>query len=122
MGKNHPQISQRLKSWHTIAEKQVTALAKGDFDELSVLIDQSVSIQTSLDADLSHIHPHALDRESLALLRSIQKIQAALVVEMQKGCAMLSDKIDTLRKNVVSIKGYKQSSPGIAPRFFNKHT
>ncbi|MEN6474291.1 MAG: hypothetical protein ABFD81_09775 [Syntrophaceae bacterium] len=122
MGKNHPQISQRLRTWHTIAEKQVTALVKGDFDELSRLIDQSVAIQTSLDADLTHIHPRTLDRESIALLHSIQKIQTALVMEMQKGCAVLSDKIETLRRNTVSLKGYKQNSPGISPRFFNKHT
>jgi len=123
MGKNHPpEIIQRLRAWHTLSEKQVLALAKGDFDELSRLIDQSVAIQTSLDDDLAHMHRHMLDQESLTLLRSIQKIQAALMTEMQKGCSALSDKIGTLRRNTASLKGYKHKGSGTSPRLLNKHT
>ncbi len=122
MGKDHPQITQRLKSWHAVAERQVTALTTGDFDELSKLIDQSVAIQTDLEAELEMIHPRTLDKESISLLRSIHTIQTALVKEMQKGCSLLSDKIETLRRNTLSLKGYRQKSPAISPRFLNKHT
>ena len=123
MGKNHPpEIIRRLRAWHTIAEKQVAVLAKGDFDELSRLIDQSVAIQTSLAAEPALLNPGTLDHESIALLHSIQKIQEALVSEMQKGCTILGDKIETLRKNTNSLKGYKQKNHNISPRFFNKHT
>jgi 3-dehydroquinate dehydratase len=123
MGKNHPpEIIRRLRVWHAIAEKQVAVLVKGDFDELSRLIDQSVAIQASLDADLAHLNPGALDHESITLLQSIQKIQAALVTEMQKGCAAMGDKIETLRKNTNSLKGYKQKNHNTSPRFFTKRT
>lgn len=123
MGKSHPpEIIQRLRAWHAIAENQVLALSKGDFDELARLIDQSVAIQTSLETDLARMHPHTLDQESITLLRSIQKIQAALMQEMQKGCAVLGEKIKTLHRNTASLKGYKHKSPGISPRFLNKRT
>jgi hypothetical protein len=123
MGKNHPpSVTQKLRAWHAITEKQVIALTKGDFDELARLIDQSVVIQTSLDTDLARIPPRTLDQESIALLRTIHRAQTALVAEMQKGCAVLSDKIETLRRNTIAVKGYKQKSPDTPPRFFNKHT
>jgi len=100
----------------------VLSLAKGEFDELSRLIDQSVAIQTSLDDDLAHMDRYMLDQESITLLRSIQNIQAALMEGMQKGCSALSDKIGTLRRNTASLKGYKHKGPGASPRFLNKHT
>lgn len=113
---------EKLRAWHATTEKQVIALTKGDFDELARLIDQSVVIQTSLNIDLARIPPRTLDQESIALLRTIHSVQTALAAEMQKGCAILSDKIETLRRNTVAVKGYKQKSPGTPARFLNKHT
>lgn len=123
MGAHHSQeIIRHLNAWHTLAEKQLIALSKGDLEGLAKFIDQSVVVQTSLDTHLAGIHPHMLDKESIELMNTIQKIQETLVQEMQKGSAMLAEKIETLRKNTTSLKGYKQNPPGIAPQFFNKRT
>jgi len=123
MGKNHPpEITRRLRTWHTIAEQEVLALSKGDFDELARLIDQSAALQTSLVADLAHMTPRSLDKESINLMQSIQKIQSALMAEMEKGCAILGDKIKTLHRNSTSLKGYKHQGTGPLPQFLNKRT
>lgn len=123
MGKDHPQeIARCLTQWRALAEREVAALAQGDFEALEQLIQETVLVRTRLDGCLTAVDPLRLSPEIRTHMGEIFQIQEALVQEMQKGVAILGEKIDTVRKNAASLRGYKPPAPAATSRFLNKRT
>lgn len=123
MGEDHPQeIARCLTQWHALAEREVAALREGDFEALEELIQETVRVRTRLDGALAAVDPHRLRPEIRTLMEEIFQIQEALMQEMQKGAAILGEKIDTVRKNTASLRGYKPPAPPVTSRFLNKRT
>lgn len=124
MGNDHSQeeIIRCLKNWRTILKRAVAALLKGELEDLGQHIEQSLLVQNRLDTCLAGVDRRDLSNEARTLMVEIQRIQEALMSEMQKGAAVLGEKIDSLRKNTISLRGYKQPAPAARPRYLNKRT
>jgi hypothetical protein len=122
MGEDHSQaIIGFLREWRVISEQELDAISKGNLDELEELINRTVLIQECLDRFLQEIDAKVLSKEAIGLMKEIDRIQVALVQEMQKGTSTLEEKINALKKNTASMRGYKQRAP-VQPRFLNKRT
>lgn len=123
MGNDHSQeIIRCLTVWRTISKRAVAALLHGNIEDVHELIEQSRLIQARLNTYLAGVNRRALDSEARALMAEIHQIQAALQCELQKGASVMGDKIASLRKNTVSMHGYKRPIPAAAPRYLSKRT
>jgi len=122
MGTDHQEIILRqLKQWRSLILQQGKSLSEGDIDRLEKLAGESAKIQEALDEIFSAHRPEKLDRRSIELLREIGDLQAGLIVELSKGSRELSDALAGLRKNRVSLQGYRQAGTP-EPRFMNERT
>lgn len=122
MGKDHKEnILKCLKQWHDVTLKQHEALAGNDLSLFERLNRVSVVLQSRFGNSLSMLKTDVLDKESLTLLREIQKCQAGFIKEMNEKKQDLALAIGKLRKNRTSINGYRQKSPAL-PRFKSERT
>jgi uncharacterized protein (UPF0335 family) len=110
-----------LNAWRNISIEEAKALRFGDLDRFEKLNSESTHIQSQLDYILADIDTSGFSRKVSELMEKIRKLNSSLLKELHKGTKELSERIALLRKNKVSMKGYKQNK-SIAPRFMNKHT
>jgi uncharacterized protein (UPF0335 family) len=110
-----------LNAWRNISIEEAKALRFGDLDRFEKLNSDSTQIQSQLDNILSDIDLSGFSQEISGLMEKIRKLNSDVLKELQTGTKELSKRIALLRKNKVSMKGYKQNK-SIAPRFMNKHT
>ncbi len=117
MGENHKEnILKCLKDWRALSLMQGKALSEGKFEEFEKLTKVSVILQSKINNLLKKISPDKPDKESIELLKAIQKLQEGLIKELSKGVKELSQAIATLSKNRTSVKGYRQNK-AVPPRF-----
>lgn len=110
-----------LNSWQKIISQQAEILAQGDIQGLEGLIRQSVKIQHHLKKILVSSKAMSKDKRIVRLLKDLHAEQGKLIDSLRGQTEELSQKIGELRKNMTSIRGYKQkeSQP---PRFMNERT
>ena len=122
MGKNHKKnILTCLHDWHSIALQEAKALAAGDMETFEGLNKKSLLIQAKLDNILSNNTSDELEKEILDLMKKIHDLHSKMVEELQQGTKEFSARIGALRKNKVSLNGYKQH-PSTMPRFMSERT
>jgi len=121
MGKNYTKerLVQDLTKWRSISKQELDALKQEDLSKLKTLIDESVQIQMALDQGLSEIDPTHINNNDIKIMKEIQNVQETIIKEFQTGPSLLKKRIQKVRQNKTSLKGYKQQRV-ITPRFLNK--
>lgn len=123
MGNDHSQeIVQYLTAWRTISKRAVAAFIHGNDEDLQQRIEQSRLVQDRLKPYLAGVSRRELAPEVRTLMAEVHQIQAALLREMQKRTSGLDKQINALRKNTVSLRGYKSPTTAATPRYLNKRT
>jgi|GEM_PF-1632771 len=121
MGKNYTkeQLVQDLTKWRSISEQELDALKQKDLSKLNTLIDESAPIQMALNQGLSEIDPAHINNNDIKIMKKIQNVQEIIIKEVQTGASLLKKRIQKLRQNKTSLKGYKRQRL-TTPRFLNK--
>lgn len=95
---------------------QGKALSEGNFEKFEKLAKVSAILQSKFENLLKKISPDKPNKESIELLKIIQKLQDGLIKELSKGVTELSKAIAILSRNKSSVQGYRQNKSA-SPRF-----
>jgi hypothetical protein len=122
MADHHPETALKLlKSWRVILNKGTEALSQGNIQELERLLQETSKIQQRLSHLFEASESLVKDKDISVMIRGLHKEQERLIESMKAQTEELAQEIGALRKNQVSLKGYKQKNP-TSPRYMNERT